>query len=180
MSSPKIETVFLFNPTTGAPLTGQASLMSFDCYRDDQGTSLSAPTISEIGVSGVYKFTPTFSDPARGIVYILNCGSGANPTHVTRYMRPEDWNSDNTDALSSTLATAANLATLTSSTAGITTTTTLLVDILLGDQSVKTSGGDANRLVLLKQDGTTVIKKFNLTDANAVPTTTNPFTRTGI
>jgi hypothetical protein len=180
MSSPKLETIFIFNQSTGVPLSGQSSLMFFDCYRDDLGNSITPPTITEIGSAGVYKFTPVFADPARGIVYILNCGTGANPQRVTRYMRPEDWNSDNTDVLSSTLATSSTATGLSSAIASIQTDTTLLLDCELGDESVVASGSDANRFIKYKQDGTTIIKKYNLTDANNVPTVTDPFNRKGV
>lgn len=177
MSSPKLETIALYDPTTGIPLTGQAGSMSFDVYTDDTGSSLSAPTITEIGSTGVYKFLPTFVNPAHGIVYILNCGAAATPRRTFRYMRPEDYNADNADVASSTLATASTLSTISTTINNIAALAQALSDIELGQQEVFSSGSDANRLVLYKPDGVTVIAKFDLQDQNGVPTVMDPFRR---
>jgi hypothetical protein len=45
---------------------------------------------------------------------------------------------------------------------------------------IHTSGGDANRLVIYDDDGTTPLLKFDLTDSTAAPTTSAPFKRTKI
>lgn len=180
MGSPHIETCFLFNIATGAPLSGQSSLMSFSYYGDDLGNAITAPTITEIGTSGIYKFTPVFTDPSRCICYTLSTGTGANPVYLTRQMRPEDWNGDNTDVASSTLATSSEATTITSAIASVQTDTTTIINCELGDEVVVTSGGDINRLVKYEQDHTTVIKKFDLTDANGTPTTTDPYSKVGV
>lgn len=52
-----------------------------------------------------------------------------------------------------------------------------LQDETLGRWEVVTTGPDANRLVLYRQDGVTVLKKFNLQDASGSPTVINPFRR---
>lgn len=177
MASPKLETIALYNPATGLPLTGQASFMSFDSYVDDTGSALSAPIITEIGASGVYKFTPVFANPAKGISYILNCGTGANPPRTARYMRPEDWNADNANVLSSTLATASSVSTINGTLTTIQTIVQSISDVELGKWVVSTSGPTANQLLLYKPDGTTLIATFDLQDQNGVPTTTNPYRR---
>jgi hypothetical protein len=89
MASPKLEVFFLYNATTGAPLTGQTGL-TFTSYKNDLGTNLAQPTISELG-GGAYGFTPVFADLARGITYLVNT-NGAVPAYFSRFMRPEDWN----------------------------------------------------------------------------------------
>lgn len=53
-----------------------------------------------------------------------------------------------------------------------------LHDIELGKWQIFTTGPDANRLVLYKPDGTTVIKKFDLKNADGVLTFVNPLSRT--
>lgn len=56
-------------------------------------------------------------------------------------------------------------------------TLTDLKDIGIGKWQVFTSGADANRLVLYRQDGSTVLKKFDLKDSVGDPTYINPFAR---
>jgi hypothetical protein len=46
-----------------------------------------------------------------------------------------------------------------------------------GKWQIFDTGPDANRLVLYKTDGVTVLKKFDLQDVGGIPTTTNPFIR---
>lgn len=53
-------------------------------------------------------------------------------------------------------------------------------DHALGKWEIKLDGPDANRLVLYKADGVTVLKKFNLTDSDGNPTAVNPYTRTPV
>lgn len=55
-----------------------------------------------------------------------------------------------------------------------------LQDEALGKWQVFTTGPDANRLVLYRQDGVTVLKKFDLADANGSPAVVNPFRRTPV
>lgn len=88
----------------------------------------------------------------------------------TDYTTGRASNLDNLDAASSTLATAAALVTAQSD-------LTDLMDIGLGRWKIEVTGGDANRLVLYRQDGVTVLKKFDLLDSAGDPTFINPFTR---
>jgi hypothetical protein len=150
MASPKYEAFALFNQTTGAPLTGQASLMSFLTYKDTSGTNLSQPTIVEIG-GGWYGFIPTLPvDTSKGIVYILDTGTNGNPTQVSRYIRQEDYY---TDVLQD------------------------LAQFEMGNWEVVTTGPNTNHFVVYAQDGTTVLKKFLLKDKNGNPTASDPFKR---
>lgn len=55
-----------------------------------------------------------------------------------------------------------------------------LADIGLGKWEIKTSGPDANRLVIYRQDGVTVLKKFDLKDGAGDATFVNPFSRTPV
>lgn len=140
MASPKIEVIFLYDASTGSPLTG--ATITFDTYKNDAGTNVSQPSITEIG-GGAYKFTPVFADEDRGIVYVANAGSTATPQRVARYMRPEDWITD-------------DIGTLTK--------------YAEGRWKIHTTGMDANRIVFYDTDGTTVFAKFDLKDqdGNAV------------
>lgn len=148
MASPKIEVFFLYDASTGAPLTGASP--TFDTYKDDLGADLAQPTISEIG-GGAYKFTPDLTtDPARGIVYIVDGGASAAPRRQARYVRPEDFAPDLVQDL---------------------------WDMEFGKWEIKTSGADINRLITYRTDGVTILKKFNLFDSAGVPTSINPFRR---
>jgi hypothetical protein len=160
MASPQIEVIVFYDLSTGAPLSGLTP--TFEVYEDDLGNDLSgtAPTISEIGVSSVYKFTPAFADPDRGIIYVIDAGATANPRRVSRYMRPEDWATDD-------VATAvADIA--------------IIKTVTLGKWEIKSTGGDANHLILYEDDGVTVLQKFLLTDVSGVPTYINPFKRSPV
>lgn len=139
----------LLNPSTGAPLTGAAGACSFATYKDDQGTNLTPPSISEVG-GGIYKFVPTLpADPARGLVYVISTG-GNVPGYVWRYVRPEDWNTDRV---------------------------TDIVAAVLGRAKIFSTGPDANRLVIYAEDGVTVIAKFDLKDLAGAPNITSPTER---
>lgn len=157
MSSPKLEVLFVFNATTGLPQAGLT--LTFSTYKDDQGNNLTQPTITEIG-GGAYKFTPVFSDATKGIVYIV--ATGANPAYLMRYMRPEDWNADNADVASSTLATASSLTTASS-------TISSVLKWVSADEELVTSGGDAGRKVYRdSSDHSTVLGKFDLLESDGV------------
>jgi len=147
MPSPKIEVFPLFDSTTGALKTGQTP--TFSVYKDDLGNNLAQPAITELG-GGFYKFTPTFADLTKGIVYAINPGAGNSPASYYRYMRPEDWHEDKLEDLEA---------------------------IHLGRWKIHNSGPDANRLVLYKLDGVTVLKKFDLRDLAGNPTISLPFER---
>lgn len=174
MATPKPEIIFVYNAVTGAPLSGNAGSMSFDCYKDETGSAIGPPAITEIGSTGVYKFTPVFSSPGvHGIVYILNNGASAAPRRIARYMRSEDYYTDNSDVLSSTLATASGLA-------AVAGDVSIIKKIETGKWAVITSGPDSNRLILYDTDGTTPLYKFDLTDSSNVPTTIEPYKRTPV
>ena len=102
-NSPKLETFVVFKPAINLPWPGHTG-MAFTTYITDLGVPVAQPSIVEIG-GGMYGFTPVFASAVRGISYILDT-NGANPTYFSRYMRPEDWNADNADLLTSTVKTA--------------------------------------------------------------------------
>lgn len=179
MASPKIVVFTVYNSSSGAPLSGQAGSITFTSYTDDLGSSLSQPSITEIGTTGSYKFTPTFTTN-RGINAIINTGSGANPQYYSLYLRPEDYNIDNLDAAVTTRASATALTAVADQITTLQADVTILKTIETGKWTVVTSGPDANRLVLYDVDGTTPLYKFNLTDQSGVPTTSNPYTRTPV
>lgn len=150
MASPHLKTFAVYNPSTGAPLAGVLGSLSFVVYKDDLGVNVTPPSITEIG-GGLYAFTPALSaSPLRAVAWIITTG-GNLPAYVDGAARPEDWNEDLVQDVS---------------------------DILLGKNQIVTVGGDANKLVLYRPDGVTVIKKFALTDASGSPSVTNIFTRT--
>ena len=96
MASPKYEMIFLYDSSTGLPKAGATP--TFESYRDTAGTAIvPQPTIVELpGGTGAYGFIPTFPDATKGIWYIVDTGTDAvMPRRSSRYMRPEDWNTDN-------------------------------------------------------------------------------------
>ncbi len=86
MASPQIVVFALFN-SAQAPLAGQSP--TFATYKDETGTNLSQPTISEIG-GGFYKFTPVLI-AGHGIAYMIDGGALATPQYQYNYLRPEDF-----------------------------------------------------------------------------------------
>lgn len=149
MASPKAKIFLVLNGSTGVPLTGAAGALSFSAYKDDLGTNLSAPAITEVG-GGLYRFTPTFpASPDRAVAYVLDTG-GNLPAYLSEFMRPEDWYTDSILDL---------------------------FDGLLGKWVIFNSGPDANRLVLYRADGVTVWRKFELKDVGGSPTVSAIFQR---
>lgn len=53
-------------------------------------------------------------------------------------------------------------------------------DETLGKWQIFTTGPDANRLVIYRADGVTVLKKFDLADSTGTATVINPFRRTPV
>lgn len=158
MASPKLEAFQVYNISTGAPLTGAAGGMSFAAYKDSTGANLVAPAITEIG-GGWYGFVPTLPvDPNKGLVYTV--ATGAAPTYVGRYVRPEDYTTDDIPTIKSDLA--------------------LLKKVGVNRWQIHTTGPDANRLVIYDDDGTTPLYKFSLADSNGAPTTSAPYRRTPV
>ena len=162
MASPHEIAFVVYNADTGAPVTGGAGSMSFTTYKDETGTNLAHPTIVEVG-GGVYKFTPSFI-ANHSICYIVYTGSNTTPLYYSGFVRPEDFNIDNIDVPSSTIAADVSI----------------LKTIETGKWKIFTSGPDANRLVLYDVDETTPLYKFDLADSVGTPTTTNPFSRTPV
>jgi hypothetical protein len=148
MSSPRLEVFFLFESDGVTPLTGHTG-MTFTTYKNDLGDDLAQPTVTEIG-GGAYKFTILYPDD-RGVIYVLDT-DGANPAAITRFARVEDYAAEAMGDFQDGL------------------------DAILGKWEIKTTGADANRLVMYRQDGS-VLKKFNLYDRNGLPTSVNPFKR---
>lgn len=149
MASPTPE-VFAVYDNSGNPLTGVAAGMSFSYYGTEAGVAvLPQPAISEIGTSGIYKFTPGAIPSGHGLAYILV--TGHQPAYVTRYVRPEDYAAD---------------------------TVIDLKNLLFGTWEIKTTGPDANKMVFTAPDGVTVVLKVALTDIAGLPTVLNAFKRT--
>lgn len=175
MASPKLEVFFLFDQTTGEPVTGQTGI-AFETYKNDQGVNvLPQPTISEIG-GGAYGFLPVFADADRGIVYVIECGSDVSPARVSRYMRPEDWRTDNVDVAVSTRASQTSVDSLGAlALEELEEKVDRIIHFNEGKWQIHTTGSDANRLVIYDEDGTTVLVKFDLYDSSGIPTSVNPY-----
>lgn len=163
MASPKI-VIFFIADGAGAGLPGQTP--TFDEYQDDLGAPIATPTITDIG-GGFYKFTPVF--PAnRWISFLIDTDTGGNPAKISGSIRPEDYNIDNLTTDTSTLATAAAVATLQGD-------VTNLLKIETGRWKVHTTGPDANRLVIYDSDDVTPLYKWDLKDSTGTATYVNPF-----
>lgn len=145
MASPQVVIFVLYDESTGVPLTGATPV--FDTYKDDTGTNIAQPAITEVG-GGAYKFAPVFPTN-KGLVYVIDGGAGSSPRRQAAFLRPEDFYLDIIKDLQ---------------------------DETLGEWRIFTSGVDANRMVLYKQDGS-VLKKFDLQNSSGSPTTSNPFRR---
>jgi hypothetical protein len=73
---------------------------------------------------------------------------------------------------------AADIATIGTSTSGLSSALQDVLDYHQGKWEIKVTGADANKLILYRADGTTVLKKFALADPQGNPTFINPFSRT--
>lgn len=197
MASPKLEVFFLYNASTGAPLTGATP--AFTTYKDETGTNVTQPSISELA-GGAYAFTPSFPSASHGIFYVVDGGATAAPRYAGRYMRPEDWNGDGVPAIQTDTTTLkADTTTLKADTTTLKADTTTLksgqtalqtdVTTVKGDTAllrkygegrwkVHTTGADSGKLVLYDPtDNTTVLLKFALKNAAGASTITDPYER---
>ncbi len=181
MASPRKEIFFVYNISTGVPLSGAAAGMSFSSYVKDDGSAVTQPAITEIA-AGIYGFTPVFADATHGIAYVLSTGATGNPSYVARYMRPEDWNADDvptvlTDVIANGTAIAAVQTTVN---AGATAAALATVATAVGTKASQTSvdavqttvnaGATAAALATLS---TAVGTKASQTSVDAVQTTVN-------
>lgn len=150
-TSPQIEVFWIYSLTTGAPLTGQAGVMSFLFYANDLGVPITPqPVITEIG-GGAYKFTPTLAGDGRAAVYTLHVANAdATPANVNRLVRKEDWYHDSIARIQA---------------------------ISEGHWKISTVGADANTLTLYDKDGTTILQQWSLFDNIGLPTTTKIYER---
>lgn len=170
MASPKLETFFVTD-VAGTPVTGGAAGMSFEVYKDDQGTNVTQPTIVELA-GGLYGFIPNFPvSTARSVIYVLNTGTNRVPARYYRNIRPEDWNDDGIPALQTGITTM--LSNDTSTAAALAD----LQQILVGRWKIHTTGPDAFRLVYYAVDGVTVTHRFDLKNALGAAATLNPYER---
>lgn len=91
MSSPVNIIFSVTNQTTNTPVTGLS--LSFSSYTDITGSTLTPPSITELG-NGTYKFAPIFPSNS-GIAYSITTAYA--PPLLTDYTRPLDWDlTDNT------------------------------------------------------------------------------------
>lgn len=167
MPSPKIIGFFILDPVTGAPLTGLTP--TFVSYKNETGSDLSHPSFVEVG-GGAYYFSPAFV-AGHTIFYLVSTGGA--PAYLSGILRPEDFNTDNVDTPSSSLATSSAVTALQGD-------VTILKKVATGKWAIVSSGPDNNRIVFYDVDGTTPLYKFDLKDVTGVPTTTSPFSRTPV
>ncbi len=76
-----------------------------------------------------------------------------------------------------TTVRAAKIDTIDTNTAALAGDVTDILDYHVGKWEIMVTGPDANRLILYREDGFTVLKKFDLQNANGDPTFINPFKR---
>src|SRR5262245_53281190 len=129
MASPKIEVFFIYD-NGGVPIAGATP--TFETYKDDLGANLSQPSITEVG-GGAYKFTPVFPSN-RGIVYVVL--TGGNPARLAKFIRPEDFNLDNADVPTSSVASGGS--------GTLEPKVDQLLAIAKGKWEIKITGPDAN------------------------------------
>lgn len=99
MASPR-DVVFELFDASAVPLTGQAP--SFTSYRDNTGTPVTPPAITELG-GGQYKFTPVFPSN-KYLACMIDGGASANPRYQGLYVRPEDYDVDLIGGISTAVA----------------------------------------------------------------------------
>lgn len=121
---------------------------TFTTYTNTAGTPVAQPAISEIG-GGAYKFTPVVPT-SEGIVYVMDGGATATPRYATRFIRGSDFDLDDIPTI---------------------------LQYNQGRWKIHTSGPDANRIVIYEEDGTTVLRKFDLKDSAGAATSTAPYER---
>lgn len=156
MASPRSEVFFLYDPATGAPKTGVAGI-AFTTYKDELGSNiLPQPAITEIG-GGAYAFTPVLV-ANKGIVYVINAGVTAMPQYTARYIRAEDWYTDNSDSLSSAIQTTVD-------------------ELQVLNTGKWTIDSTTSIMTLYASNGSTILYQFQLQDAAGTPTSVNPYRR---
>lgn len=171
MGSPQIEVFLVFDKSTGLPVAGRLSDLSFSSYTDETGSNVTPqPTFSEIG-NGAYKFTPSFPSSSHGIMYVVNTGTNTANPYVYRYMRPEDWKTDNLPADPASDTTVTSVKSDTSTMLPHVVQTRHLTEGRWKVDSINST------LTAYAQDGTTILQVWNLKDSHGNPTSLNPFER---
>jgi hypothetical protein len=91
MASPRREIYLATNATSGAPLSGLTP--TFLTYKDETGTNLTQPSITEVGTTGIYMFTPTLQIN-HIIVYVIDNGASAANRYEWGTIRAEEYDID--------------------------------------------------------------------------------------
>jgi hypothetical protein len=142
---------------SGDPTTATGLSPVFDFYSDAAtNTALAVPTITEIG-SGHYKFSvdwdtaPESTAPTDSIAFTIDCdpATAVGLAANERYINGRINRSDNFGSSIDTV-----------------------LEVTLGKWEI-----DSNQLKLYQQDGTTLVKTFNLFDQGGSPTSTLPARR---
>lgn len=194
--------VRLINPTTGAAVTGMLPANISNGTVGSVTLAKSDGTTADIALVNSTNWFEVHSSKMPGLYHILVPSSATNlvgsfalavlpaaaaflASTITACVESTGAGVDALSGVPTSLtAIASTQSAHTTSLGGIVTTQsahsltlTDLKDIGIGKWQVFTSGGDANRLVLYRQDGSTVLKKFDLKDAVGDPTYINPFAR---
>jgi hypothetical protein len=159
VASPEIIVFPVYDPTSGALVSGLASSLSFNVYEDETGSTLSQPTITEIGTSGNYTFTPVFTTN-HAIVYSISTANNS-PLAYSGFLRPEDFATDSIPGMVTSLSSITNMV-------------SNMQQWQQGTWKIATTGADAGKIIYYAEDGTTVLGKYFLYQADGTTIWTLP------
>lgn len=141
--------------------------------------TLAAPDWVEITAgafasTGMYNLIiPTSATNLSGVLaYAISVSGAEKYIGIVKVVANEE---SDTKAVVDSIQTTAN--TTSTNVSAVQSTVTDLKDIGLGKWEIVVSGVDTNRLILYRQDGVTVLKKFDLKDGAGDATFINPFKR---
>lgn len=148
MASPQIVEFPIYDATTGALVSGLAGSLTFDVYEDETGLALAQPVFNEVGSTGHYYFTPTFT-ANHHVIYTVNCGANHAPLRYSGDLRPEDFNGDQIPGIGTNVSS-------------VLTIVQNMQQYQQGTWKIVTTGPDANRIVIYDTTGTVVLAKYDL------------------
>jgi hypothetical protein len=181
----------LMKTSTGDPVVNIASAQVTVTIEKADGTLvdffpsvLQWIQVSQGAFNAVGKYTlllpASFADQAGILTYAVGVSTAKTYIGVVKLVANEEVDTKTTvDALRTdyTTARAAKLDSIETNTSALAAQIQDLLDYQAGKWEIKTTGADANRLILYRPDGVTVLKKFDLKNANGDPTFVNPFQR---
>jgi hypothetical protein len=181
----------LMKTTTGDPVVNIAAAQVTVTVEKADGTlvdffpsTLQWIQVSQGAFNAVGKYTlllpASYADQAGILTYAVGVSSAKTYMGVVKLIANEEAETKAVaDALRTdyTTARAVKIDTIQTNTSALATQIQDLLDYQAGKWEIKATGPDANRLILYRPDGTTVLKKFDLKNANGDPTFVNPFQR---